>query len=74
MGSRLVTARARSLPLLTCGMAVPAMAKAKSVSPRTSEIGISTEPLNGTCTASAFSSVAKVAPPRCAAEPMPPDA
>jgi hypothetical protein len=68
-----VTASARSLPPLTCGTAVPAIANAKAVSPRSSESGISTEPLSGMCVACAPLSDSRVAPPRCAAEPMPPE-
>ena len=70
----LVTPSARILPELTAGMAVPAMGNAKSVSPRSSEAWISTDPLSGMCAAVKPDRAAKVAPARCAAVPMPPDA
>jgi hypothetical protein len=69
-----VTARARTLPLAICGIAVAATGKPNCVSPLISDGTISTEPLYGTCTTSMPVADANAAPDTCAAEPIPPEA
>lgn len=74
MRRALVTASARTLPALICGIAVEAIGNANCVAPVMIEGTISTDPLYGTCTTSIFACSTIAAPHRWAALPTPPEA
>ena len=68
------TARATSLPSLTCGNAATIGAKNQSMRPASVSVKASGVPLNGTCTAEKPATERKISAFMCVALPVPAEA